>query len=183
MDQRAKRPCVQDGPHVGGDFRGEQPFGRALLWALVVGLAAMTLWRLCEAAFGQTVVGGEKWSRRLGSLGMAVFYAVICVGVVRTALVGGSSGAVRVTRRPTGVLGGGVIASTQHDEQAVTAWPVGSATPLSSATNRPVPAPSKVPRAFARTGFTSTAAAVRPPDARYCVRPGSGPVRAPWPCR
>ncbi|MEU6976310.1 DUF1206 domain-containing protein [Streptomyces sp. NPDC046371] len=71
---------------------GEQPFGRALLWALVVGLAAMALWRLCEAAFGQTVEGGEKWSRRLGSLGMAAFYAVICVGVVQTALVGGSSG-------------------------------------------------------------------------------------------
>ncbi|GHJ97428.1 hypothetical protein SNE510_69470 [Streptomyces sp. NE5-10] len=71
---------------------GEQPFGQALLWALVVGLAAMALWRLCEAAFGQTVEGGEKWSRRLGSLGMAVFYAVICVGVVQTALVGGSAG-------------------------------------------------------------------------------------------
>ncbi|MFJ8661201.1 DUF1206 domain-containing protein [Streptomyces sp. NPDC093795] len=39
---------------------GEQPFGRALLWALVVGLAAMTLWRLCEAAFGQTVEGGRS---------------------------------------------------------------------------------------------------------------------------
>ncbi|WP_443079791.1 DUF1206 domain-containing protein [Streptomyces sp. P9-A4] len=71
---------------------GEQPVGRALLWALVVALAAMAVWRLCEAAFGQTVEGGKKWSRRLGSLGTAVFYAVICVGVVQTALVGGSSG-------------------------------------------------------------------------------------------
>ncbi|WP_405855125.1 DUF1206 domain-containing protein [Streptomyces sp. NBC_00090] len=71
---------------------GEQLFGQALLWALVVGLAAMTLWRLREAAFGQTVEDGEKWSRRLGSLGMAVLYAVICVGVVQTALVGGCAG-------------------------------------------------------------------------------------------
>ncbi|MFD9034392.1 DUF1206 domain-containing protein [Streptomyces sp. NPDC059567] len=71
---------------------GEQPFGRALLWALVVGLAAMALWRLAEAAFGQTVEGGDKWSRRLGSLGMAVFYTVICIGVAQTALVGGSAG-------------------------------------------------------------------------------------------
>lgn len=78
---------------------GEQLFGQALLWALVVGLAAMTLWRLCEAAFGQTVEDGEKWSRRLGSLGMAVLYAVICVGVVQTALVGGSAGGAPVTRR------------------------------------------------------------------------------------
>ncbi|WP_328969408.1 DUF1206 domain-containing protein [Streptomyces sp. NBC_00239] len=71
---------------------GEQPFGRALLWALVVGLAAMALWRLSEAAFGQAVTGGDKWTRRLGSAGLAVFYAVICIGVVQTALVGGSAG-------------------------------------------------------------------------------------------
>ncbi|MFD4911113.1 DUF1206 domain-containing protein [Kitasatospora purpeofusca] len=71
---------------------GEQPFGRVLLWALVVGLAAMALWRLSEAAFGQRVTGGDRWTRRLGSLGLAVFYAVICVGVVQSVLVGGSSG-------------------------------------------------------------------------------------------
>ncbi|MFF4371533.1 DUF1206 domain-containing protein [Streptomyces sp. NPDC001594] len=71
---------------------GEQPFGRVLLWALVVGLAAMALWRLSEAAFGQAVTGGDKWTRRLGSAGLAVFYAVICFGVVQTALVGGSAG-------------------------------------------------------------------------------------------
>ncbi|WCD83858.1 hypothetical protein KPP03845_100177 [Streptomyces xanthophaeus] len=71
---------------------GEQPFGRVLLWALVVGLAAMALWRLSEAAFGQAVTGGDKWTRRLGSLGLAVFYAVICIGVVQTALAGGSAG-------------------------------------------------------------------------------------------
>lgn len=71
---------------------GEQPFGRVLLWALVLGLAAMALWRLSEAAFGQAVTGGDKWTRRLGSLGLAVFYTVICIGVVQTALVGGSAG-------------------------------------------------------------------------------------------
>ncbi|MFD3697966.1 DUF1206 domain-containing protein [Streptomyces sp. NPDC058646] len=71
---------------------GEQPFGQVLLWALVVGLAAMALWRLSEAAFGQATEGGDKWTRRLGSLGLAVFYLVICVGVVQTALVGGSGG-------------------------------------------------------------------------------------------
>ncbi|MEU8436188.1 DUF1206 domain-containing protein [Streptomyces sp. NPDC029216] len=71
---------------------GEQPFGRVLLWALVVGLAAMALWRLSEAAFGQAVTGGDKWTRRLGSSGLAVFYTVICIGVVQTALVGGSAG-------------------------------------------------------------------------------------------
>ncbi|MFD5147764.1 DUF1206 domain-containing protein [Streptomyces sp. NPDC058401] len=71
---------------------GEQPFGRVLLWALVVGLAAMALWRLSEAAFGPAGEGGDKWTRRLGSLGLAVFYTVISIGVVQTALVGGSPG-------------------------------------------------------------------------------------------
>ncbi|MFD6888014.1 DUF1206 domain-containing protein [Streptomyces sp. NPDC059957] len=42
--------------------------------------------------FGQATAGGDTWTRRLGSLGLAVFYAVICVGVVQTALVGGSGG-------------------------------------------------------------------------------------------
>ncbi|MEU4356299.1 DUF1206 domain-containing protein [Streptomyces virginiae] len=72
---------------------GEQSYGQVLLWALVVGLAAMALWRLSEAAFGQATEGGDKWTRRLGSLGLAVFYLVICIGVVQTALVGGSGGA------------------------------------------------------------------------------------------
>ncbi|MFG2985580.1 DUF1206 domain-containing protein [Streptomyces sp. NPDC048258] len=71
---------------------GEQPYGQVLLWALVVGLAAMALWCLSEAAFGQATEGGDKWTRRLGSLGLAVFYLVICIGVVQTALVGGSGG-------------------------------------------------------------------------------------------
>ncbi|MFJ5811293.1 DUF1206 domain-containing protein [Streptomyces sp. NPDC093093] len=70
----------------------EQPFGQALLWALVAGLAAMALWRLSEAVFGQAMAGGDTWTRRLGSLGISAFYAVICIGVVQTVLVGGSGG-------------------------------------------------------------------------------------------
>ncbi|MFD8695456.1 DUF1206 domain-containing protein [Kitasatospora purpeofusca] len=71
---------------------GEQPFGRVLLWALVVGLAAMALWRLSEAAFGPAGSDSGKWTVRLGFLGLAVFYAVISIAVVQTVLVGGSSG-------------------------------------------------------------------------------------------
>lgn len=40
----------------------------------------------------QAAEGGDKWTRRLGSLGLAVFYLAICIGVVQTALVGGSGG-------------------------------------------------------------------------------------------
>ncbi|RKT02319.1 uncharacterized protein DUF1206 [Streptomyces sp. 3211.6] len=38
------------------------------------------------------MTGGDRWTRRLGSLGLAVFYTVICIGVVQTAPVGGSAG-------------------------------------------------------------------------------------------
>ncbi|MEU8943722.1 DUF1206 domain-containing protein [Streptomyces goshikiensis] len=92
---------------------GEQPFGRVLLWALVVGLAAMALWRLSEAVFGQATAGGDKWTRRLGSLGLAVFYTVVCIGVVQTALVGGSAGT-----RP------GDESSKEYTERVLT-WPLG----------------------------------------------------------
>ncbi|MFD4030711.1 DUF1206 domain-containing protein [Streptomyces sp. NPDC058637] len=34
---------------------GEQPFGQALVWVMVVGPTAMALWRPAGAAFGQTV--------------------------------------------------------------------------------------------------------------------------------
>ncbi|MFF8280715.1 DUF1206 domain-containing protein [Streptomyces lateritius] len=52
----------------------------------------MALWRLSEAIFGQATEGGDTRTRCLGSLGLAVFYIVICIGVVQTALVGGSGG-------------------------------------------------------------------------------------------
>ncbi|MFD9303539.1 hypothetical protein ACFWCB_12965 [Streptomyces sp. NPDC060048] len=73
---------------------GEQPYGRVLLRG--GGAAGRRRWGCGAAppsvALGQATEGGAKRTRRLGSLGPAAFYLVICIGVMQTALVGGSGG-------------------------------------------------------------------------------------------
>ncbi|MDX6742287.1 DUF1206 domain-containing protein [Actinocorallia sp. A-T 12471] len=56
---------------------GAQPGGQFLLWALVVGLFGLAVWRLAEAAFGAAGPDGHKASERVMSLGRGVFYAVM----------------------------------------------------------------------------------------------------------
>jgi hypothetical protein len=55
------------------------PFGGIALWLLVIGFAAMTLWRLLEAIQGRD-------GNRLVNLGRAVIYAVITYGILSYAL-------------------------------------------------------------------------------------------------
>lgn len=62
------------------------PFGSVILWLLVVGFAGMTLWRLSEAIWGAAGPGGHKATKRLGSLGRAILYAVITYGILKYAL-------------------------------------------------------------------------------------------------
>ncbi|MFJ3176499.1 DUF1206 domain-containing protein [Streptomyces roseus] len=54
---------------------GEQPFGRALLWALVVGLAAMTLWRRVVAVLG--IVGGVACGVVAAGAGLSILPAAV----------------------------------------------------------------------------------------------------------
>jgi hypothetical protein len=61
-----------------------------VLWLLAVGFAGMALWRLAEAAYGQSGPQGRKASKRVTSLARGVFYGFVCVGVV--GLVSGSGG-------------------------------------------------------------------------------------------
>lgn len=68
------------------------PFGSVALWLLVVGFAGMTLWRLSEAAWGAAGPDGHKATKRLASLGRAIFYAVVTWGILKFALgIGGPS--------------------------------------------------------------------------------------------
>ncbi len=62
------------------------PFGKVLLWLLVIGFAGLTLWRLSEALFGAAGPDGHKASQRLASLGKAVLYGVITYGILKYAL-------------------------------------------------------------------------------------------------
>lgn len=69
-----------------------QPFGGFLVWALAVGFAGMTLWRLSEAAFGAAGPDGDKAGKRLMSAARALFYAFVTYSVVTFAVDGSSAG-------------------------------------------------------------------------------------------
>lgn len=66
------------------------PGGTVLLWLLAIGLAGMALWRLSEAVYGQAGPDGHTATKRLSSLGRAIFYAVVCSSTV--AFIIGSGG-------------------------------------------------------------------------------------------
>jgi len=59
-----------------------KPGGAAGLWLLAVGFAALTVWRLAEAGYGQSGPDGHKARKRLGSLASAVLYGFICGSIV-----------------------------------------------------------------------------------------------------
>jgi Domain of Unknown Function (DUF1206) len=62
------------------------PFGKVILWLLVIGFAGLTLWRLSEAAFGAAGAGGHKNSTRLLCLVKAVIYGALTFSVLKYAL-------------------------------------------------------------------------------------------------
>ncbi|MFF7209136.1 DUF1206 domain-containing protein [Streptomyces sp. NPDC008238] len=70
----------------------DRPFGGFLVWALAVGFAGMTLWRLSEAVFGAAGPDGDKAGKRLMSGARAVFYGFVTYSVVTFAVNGSSAG-------------------------------------------------------------------------------------------
>jgi len=75
-----------------------QPFGRALLLVLTVGLAAHCVWRLLLFVRGDVGSDDAKdWAKRLGQLGRAFIYAVFTWAAIKELLDagGGSQGASR----------------------------------------------------------------------------------------
>ncbi|GAA3913569.1 DUF1206 domain-containing protein [Streptomyces lacrimifluminis] len=64
-----------------------QPFGKAMLWALVVGFASMALWRASRAVL--TRGPRRKMGSRLLDGGRAVFYASVCWATAVYAAGGG----------------------------------------------------------------------------------------------
>ena len=66
------------------------PFGKALLWILVVGFIGLTLWRLSEAAYGSPSSGGRKPSARIKALGRAIIYGFVAYGALKYALGAGA---------------------------------------------------------------------------------------------
>jgi hypothetical protein len=70
-----------------------EPAGRAFLWVLVVGFAAVVLWRVVSAIWGFGYLDRTKQvTKRVTSAGQAVVYAVLAVAAATTAVQGRSSG-------------------------------------------------------------------------------------------
>ncbi|GGL25670.1 DUF1206 domain-containing protein [Planomonospora parontospora] len=65
----------------------EQPFGNVLLWLMVVGFAALTLWQLSEA-----VIGRGRTKDRAESAGRTAVYALIVATLLGLLLRGDSGG-------------------------------------------------------------------------------------------
>lgn len=61
---------------------GDQPYGKVLLWLLVIGFAAMGLWRLAQAVYGVDGRGHHGAAEAI-SVCRAVLYAVFCFGTLR----------------------------------------------------------------------------------------------------
>jgi len=72
----------------------QQPFGRVLLWVLVVGFAAVALWRLELAIWGYGYVSDRTKNirRRVIAAAKAVLFTVLAVLAGTTAAGGGGSG-------------------------------------------------------------------------------------------
>lgn len=80
-----------------------QPFGRPLLVAITVGLAAMAVWQLLEAAIGHQQEK-HRTAERIASLGRAVIYAALGVTAARVAGGSATSSASQQQNATAGIL-------------------------------------------------------------------------------
>jgi hypothetical protein len=78
-----------------------QPFGKALLVAMAVGLAGYAFWRLLRAALGHGPEQSDDTKERVGGAVSGVAYAFLCVTAVKI-LSGASTG----SGSPKGATGG-----------------------------------------------------------------------------
>jgi hypothetical protein len=79
----------------------EQPFGKVLLVVLVVGLAALALWRFVQAAVGDPVEGDEVKDRAKFA-GKGIIYASLTVTAAKVAADAWSGGSKNTAARNAG---------------------------------------------------------------------------------
>jgi hypothetical protein len=75
----------------------QTPWGPALLWATVIGLAALTVWQVAEALLAGQGDAKRRWGHRAKDLGTAAAYAAIGATAL-TAALGGRSDSEGSTR-------------------------------------------------------------------------------------
>jgi Domain of Unknown Function (DUF1206) len=88
-----------------GAFRvlARQPFGRVLLVVVTVGLCAMALWQLLEAAIGHRTEK-HRTAERLASVGRTVIYAALAFTAAKTVAGAHTSSAQQQQSATAGVL-------------------------------------------------------------------------------
>jgi hypothetical protein len=89
-----------------------QPFGKALLTAVAIGLAGYATWRVLRSAIGRGTQELDSATDRIGSGASGIVYGALCVVAVEILLGAGSEGGSNPPSRTTaGVLGwtGGTV--------------------------------------------------------------------------
>ncbi|GIH13768.1 DUF1206 domain-containing protein [Rugosimonospora africana] len=82
-----------------------EPFGRPLVWIIVVGLAGMALWQVLAAITGyESEQGKRKVFERIGAAGRAVIYAALAVDAGKVAAGNPTSSAGEQRQTTAGVL-------------------------------------------------------------------------------
>src|SRR5829696_1752559 len=82
----------------------EQPFGKALLILMAIGLAGYSIWRLVRAAIGHGPEASDDTKERLAGLASGIAYAMLCVTAV-SILMGSGGGSGDPGKTTGGVLG------------------------------------------------------------------------------
>jgi len=83
-----------------------EPFGKALLIATAVGLAAYALWRLLRAWIGHGSEQDDSAFKRVAGVASGLAYAALCVTAVKILIGASSSGGANSPKETTGgVLG------------------------------------------------------------------------------
>jgi hypothetical protein len=77
-----------------------QPFGKAALTLVAIGLGGYSMWRLFRALLGHGPEGSDRGAERLGAFGSGCFYGVMCFAAVEI-LVGAGTGNNGEAKRET----------------------------------------------------------------------------------
>ena len=82
----------------------KQPFGKALLILVAVGLAGYAIWRLVRAAVGHGPEASDDTKERVDGLFSGIGYALLCVTAVSILIGAGSGGSTGPGKATGGVL-------------------------------------------------------------------------------
>jgi hypothetical protein len=83
----------------------QQPFGKALLILMAIGLAGYAIWRLVRAAIGHGPESSDDLKERADGLASGIGYAILCVTAVTIIVGSGSGGSGSPDKATGGVLG------------------------------------------------------------------------------